>query len=612
MARRSPARVIGGRLLQALPVILLATFMVFALLKLVPGDIAVTLAGDNATDARITEIRKIYGLDRPFLVQYGAWLANVAQGDLSQSLLTGEKVATSIARAFPNTLLIVAIALVLALVTGIPMGVIAAIKPNGWVDKTVSMVASLGVAIPGFWLAMILVAEISLKLNWLPATGAKSFSASPWEAIRHALLPGIAIAAYGMAEVARQLRGSLLEVLSSQYVRTLHAKGLSMTRILWQHGLKNVSVNLFTIISLLGQPHAGGDRGDRGGVRHSRDGQPDRARRAAARFPDRAGRGVRHGDRGHRRQPDRRSAVRRRRSEDRAMTELSLATPKSPAEPGRLRRLFRWLAGDFRAALAILVLLVLVIVAIGAPWIAPYAPTAQDANNMLAAPGPGHLLGTDDLGRDIFSRLVYGAPATVYASLLAVGVAILIGLPVGLAAGFFGGWTDDIISRVIDTFLSFPAIVLAIAVTGALGIGLTNGMIAVGIVMFPALARIVRARTLIVRQELYVDASRCFGAPAWHILWKHVLPNALQPVIVQVTLLLAAALLAEASLSFLGLGIQPPNPSWGAMLARAYQYMEIAPEQMYAPGLAILVVSLAFNALGESLRIVLDPTMKDR
>jgi peptide/nickel transport system permease protein len=294
------------------------------------------------------------------------------------------------------------------------------------------------------------------------------------------------------------------------------------------------------------------------------------------------------------------------------MTELSLAPPKSRAEPGRLRRLFRWLAGDLRAALAILVLLVLVIVAIGAPWIAPYAPTAQDANNMLAPPGPGHLLGTDDLGRDIFSRLIYGAPATVYASLLAVGVAILIGLPVGLAAGFFGGWTDDIISRVIDTFLSFPAIVLAIAVTGALGIGLTNGMIAVGIVMFPSLARIVRARTLIVRQELYVDASRCFGAPAHHILWKHVLPNSLQPVIVQVTLLLAAALLAEASLSFLGLGIQPPNPSWGAMLARAYQYMEIAPEQMYAPGLAILVIALAFNALGESLRIVLDPTMKDR
>jgi peptide/nickel transport system permease protein len=294
------------------------------------------------------------------------------------------------------------------------------------------------------------------------------------------------------------------------------------------------------------------------------------------------------------------------------MTELAFADRQSPVKTTRLRRFFRWLVTDLRAAMAIMVLLALVIVAIGAPWIARYPPTAQDVNNMLAAPSPAHLLGTDDLGRDIFSRLIYGAPATVYASLLAVSVAVAIGLPVGLIAGFFGGWTDDIISRVIDTFLSFPAIVLAIAVTGALGIGLTNGMIAVGIVMFPALARIVRARTLIVRQELYVDASRCFGAPTWHILWKHVLPNALQPVIVQVTLLLAAALLAEASLSFLGLGIQPPNPSWGAMLARAYQYMEIAPEQMYAPGLAILVVSLAFNALGESLRIVLDPTMKDR
>jgi peptide/nickel transport system permease protein len=293
------------------------------------------------------------------------------------------------------------------------------------------------------------------------------------------------------------------------------------------------------------------------------------------------------------------------------MTDIAFSHPLR-SWPARFGAFMRWLASDLRAALALTVLVGLIVVAVGAPWIAAYPPTAQDVNNMLAPPSAAHLLGTDDLGRDIFSRLIYGAPATVYASVLAVSVAVAIGLPVGLIAGFFGGWIDDVISRVIDTFLSFPAIVLAIAVTGALGIGLTNGMIAVGIVMFPSLARIVRARTLIVRQELYVDASRCFGAPASHILLKHVLPNSLQPVIVQVTLLLAAALLAEASLSFLGLGIQPPNPSWGAMLARAYQYMEIAPEQMYAPGLAILVVALSFNALGESLRIVLDPTMKDR
>lgn len=251
MARRSTTQIVGGRLQQALPVILLATFIVFALLKLLPGDIAVTLAGDNASDARIAEIRSLYGLDRPFLVQYGAWLVQTMQGDLSQSLLTGEAVTSSIGRAFPNTLLIVAIALVLALLAGVPMGIVAAIKPGGWVDKLVTLIASLGVAVPSFWFAMILVAEISLKLNWLPATGARSFSTAPLDAIRHALLPAIAIAAYGMAEVARQLRGSLLEVLSSQFVRTLHAKGLPMWLILWKHGLKNVGVNLITIVGLL-------------------------------------------------------------------------------------------------------------------------------------------------------------------------------------------------------------------------------------------------------------------------------------------------------------------------------------------------------------------------
>ena len=269
-----------------------------------------------------------------------------------------------------------------------------------------------------------------------------------------------------------------------------------------------------------------------------------------------------------------------------------------------------WLSRDKRALLSLLFIAVLVGVALAAPWLAPDSPTEQHLSNTLAAPSSAHWLGTDDLGRDVFSRLLYGTRVAIYASFLAVGLAVLLGLPLGILAGYAGGWLDEVLSRMIDTLLSFPAIVLAIAVTGALGIGLTNGMIAVGIVFAPQLARLARARTLVVRQELYVDAARCFGASTLHILWRHILPNALQPVLVQVTILLAAALLAEASLSFLGLGIQPPEPSWGAMLARAYQSMEIAPEQMYAPGLAILCTALAFNSLGEALRKELDPTNK--
>lgn len=291
------------------------------------------------------------------------------------------------------------------------------------------------------------------------------------------------------------------------------------------------------------------------------------------------------------------------------MTDTTLTLE---ARPSRMSKFGKWFRSDLRGAISLVFLFILVVMSALAPWISPYSPLTQDFDATLAPMSAAHWLGADDLGRDTLSRLIYGGTASLYASFLAVFVAILIGVPVGLLAGYLGGWVDEIISRIIDSFLSFPAIVLAIAVTGALGIGLTNGMISVGIVFAPQLARLVRARTLVVRHELYVDSARCFGASTSRILWRHVLPNTIQPVIVQVTLLLAGALLAEASLSFLGLGIQPPNASWGAMLARAYQNMEISPEQMYPPGLAILFTALAFNALGESMRVALDPTMKRR
>lgn len=274
-------------------------------------------------------------------------------------------------------------------------------------------------------------------------------------------------------------------------------------------------------------------------------------------------------------------------------------------------QLAAWMRRDLRGALSLIVLLVIVAAALMAPWIAPYSPTAQDYTNILSPPSAAHWLGTDDLGRDVLSRLIYGTTNSIYAAFLSVGIAIALGVPVGLFAGFVGGWVDEAISRVIDTLLSFPAIILAVAVTGAMGIGLTNAMIAVGLIFAPQLARLVRGRTLVVRHELYVDAARCFSASTPRLLWRHVLPNAIQPVIVQATLLLAVALLAEASLSFLGLGIQPPDVSWGSMIARGYMYMQIVPEQMYAPGLMIMITALAFNALGESLRVALDPTMKN-
>jgi peptide/nickel transport system permease protein len=251
MLTKDRLRLIRRRLIQLVPVIVLATFIVFGLQQLVPGDIAVTLAGENATDARIAEIRTLYGLDQPFFAQYGHWLWGVLHGDLGKSLLSGEEVLDSILRRFPVSLLIVACALALSLVVGIPLGILAATRPGSRIDAFVTSIASLGVALPNFWLAMLLVATFALNWTIFPATGAKPLSAGLGPALLHAALPSIALAAGSIAEIARQLRSSLVEVLSSQYVRTLHAKGLSPTSILWRHGLKNVSVNLLTVIGLV-------------------------------------------------------------------------------------------------------------------------------------------------------------------------------------------------------------------------------------------------------------------------------------------------------------------------------------------------------------------------
>ncbi|WP_222837467.1 ABC transporter permease [Marinobacter sp. F3R11] len=240
-----------NRFVQAIPIMILATFLVFSLLQLVPGDVAITIAGENASEERIQEIRELYGLNQPFLVQYGNWLLNAIQGDFGDSLLSGEPVLETIFRVFPNTLFVVVYAVILSVVIGVPLGIMASSRPNSKLDGAIMGASSLGVAVPNFWLGMVLVSVFALTWNWFPATGFTSPSDGLSSAIWFATLPAIALCTNGIAEVARQLRSSLVEIHSSQYVRTLHAKGLSPVAILWKHGLKNVSVNLLTVISLL-------------------------------------------------------------------------------------------------------------------------------------------------------------------------------------------------------------------------------------------------------------------------------------------------------------------------------------------------------------------------
>jgi ABC-type dipeptide/oligopeptide/nickel transport system permease subunit len=248
-----------------------------------------------------------------------------------------------------------------------------------------------------------------------------------------------------------------------------------------------------------------------------------------------------------------------------------------------------------------------VLAAVLAPWVAPHDPLTQDLVRILAPPSLAHPLGTDDLGRDVLSRLVHGARLSLLASLMAVAIAVVLGVPFGLLSGYLGGWTDDAIMRVSDAVQSIPALILAMAIAAALGPSLFHVMVAVGVVFAPRFARLVRGQVLALREELFVEGARAVGATHWRVLARHVFPNVLSPIIVQVSVSLAFALLAETSLSFLGVGIRPPSPSWGADVGRGYRFMRLAPWLVFMPGMAILLTTLAFNFIGDGIRDAVDP-----
>jgi peptide/nickel transport system permease protein len=257
--------------------------------------------------------------------------------------------------------------------------------------------------------------------------------------------------------------------------------------------------------------------------------------------------------------------------------------------------------------------LVLLVLAVLAPAIAPYDPIEVDPARSLEPPGLAHWLGTDDLGRDVFSRVVWGARVSLSVGLISVSIGLLIGVSVGLAAGYLGGVVDLLAMRAIDALLAFPALILAISITAALGPQIQNAMIAIGIVAIPAYTRLTRGQVLSVREREFVTAARTIGAPARRIVLRHILPNIANPLIVQATLSTAFAILAEAALSFLGLGSQPPAPSWGQDINYSQRYLSNLFWWMSAgPGLAIFLAVFAFNFLGDALRDALDPQLRRR
>ncbi len=290
-------------------------------------------------------------------------------------------------------------------------------------------------------------------------------------------------------------------------------------------------------------------------------------------------------------------------------TRLSVQTPR-----WRQRQL-RTIASLFRIRLAgagLVFIGLVVFCALFANVISPFDPVAQDYLAIAQSPSRSHLLGTDDLGRDVLSRTIYGSRVSLQVGAIAVSIAVSLGAMLGLIAGYRGGAIDNWIMRFVDAVQAFPGLILALALAAALGPGVGNVMIAVGFVSTPAMARLTRAQTLSVRESDFVAAARVMGASPWTIVRRHIWPNVTGPIIVQATLLVATAIVTEASLSFLGVGVQPPTPSWGSMLRTGSQYLEVAPWIAFAPGIAIFITVLAFNVIGDGMRRVLDPRLASR
>ncbi|MEX2500802.1 MAG: ABC transporter permease [Trueperaceae bacterium] len=294
------------------------------------------------------------------------------------------------------------------------------------------------------------------------------------------------------------------------------------------------------------------------------------------------------------------------------MAEVAPAAARQArSEPGRGREVVTRLLRGVGGIGAVLVL-VATAAALFAPWVAPYDPLVLAPADRLQGPSASHWLGTDQYGRDTLSRIVFGGRASLAVALASVGFALLVGGVLGALAGYYRGVADAVIMRITDVLLSFPAILLAIALLAFLGGGFVNLVLAIGIVYVGPFARVTRAAVMTVREEQFVEAARALGSRDLRILAGAVLPGAAAPLLVETTLRLAYAILAEASLSFLGLGTQPPAPSWGMMIAEGRRFLALAPWATVAPGLAIVVVVLAFNLLGDGLRDALDPRLRGR
>ncbi|MDU2188525.1 MAG: dipeptide ABC transporter permease DppB [Klebsiella pneumoniae] len=586
------------RLGLVIPTFIGITLLTFAFVHMIPGDPVMIMAGERGiSPERHAQLLAEMGLDKPLWQQYAHYIWGVLHGDLGISLKSRIPVWQEFVPRFKATLELGVCAMIFAVAVGIPVGVLAAVKRGSIFDHTAVGLALTGYSMPIFWWGMMLIMLVSVQLNLtpvsgrisdtvflddtLPLTGFMLIDTAIWgeqgdfiDALMHMILPAIVLGTIPLAVIVRMTRSSMLEVLGEDYIRTARAKGLTRMRVIVIHALRNAMLPVVTVIGLqVGTLLAGA-----------------------------------------------------------ILTETIFSWPG----------LGRWLIDALQrrdypvvqggvllvATMIILVNLLvdllygvvnprmMIVIAVFANFLAPYNPADQFRDSLLAPPfwqdggSMAHLLGTDDVGRDILSRLMYGARLSLLVGCLVVVLSLILGVVLGLVAGYFGGVVDSIIIRVVDIMLALPSLLLALVLVAIFGPSIVNASLALTFVALPHYVRLTRAAVLVEVNRDYVTASRVAGAGAMRQMFVNILPNCLAPLIVQASLGFSNAILDMAALGFLGMGAQPPTPEWGTMLSDVLQFAQSAWWVVTFPGVAILLTVLAFNLMGDGLRDALDPKLK--
>jgi peptide/nickel transport system permease protein len=581
---------IARRLALGLLVAFTVMTLAFMLTRL-SGDLAISIAGPQASQADVEIIRKAYGLDRPLFIQFFSWVGRAMIGDFGQSYFFKDSVANLIGRRLPITLTLGLVGLSLALIISIPLGILAALRENSWIDRAVTMFTMVGQAIPSFWLALILMIVLGLNLGILPISGTGT-----WQ---HFVMPGIVLAFTAIPALTRLTRSGMIEAMASDYIRArqgpvarAHRPEARVAQRRDPGGLDRRGP---------ARLHAGRLHRHRDGVRAAWRRLSRLGKHRQERFPGGAGGGAGAGCDLYRPDVAGRHPQRAARSE----------APDRMSEPIAIHAPLTSRVGVAGFTIGIAIVAVIVVVALVGNQLIPQDPFTQDLGNRLKPPfwmegtQPGHLLGTDQLGRDYLARLAYGARISLLIGIMTVITSGLIGITLGVLGGFFGGRIDDAVLFAITTRLSIPVVLVALAVVGLMGSGLGLVVATLGLLLWDRFAVVARATTMQIRNLDYVNAARCAGASTPHLLVKEILPNIASHLAVVATLEMALAILLEAALSFLGLGVPPPLPSWGLMIAEGKDYMFFSPWVIMVPGVALFVLVLGINLVGDGLRNLL-------